>query len=240
MDMVLAIWVICWCLKTAVADVTYAVKGQPNPRYELKAAQLAVAGQPAGRHARYGSRDWLTDLWSDGLAAQTKRRREKVARKAEAPAPTAPAAPLVAPAPQVITPVLATSSAPVATPHTAPAPASVIPLFRYASRQETPMTSTQPSGIEIGRLMPAIDYATKVAEAHQIHSGGGDAKYVSNLQECKLSGEAIASATRAQEASSLAAAAWAAHADELKKQHTVKQAYDVLPDAGDKEFLQGE
>ncbi|MFG1776595.1 hypothetical protein ACGFIG_09220 [Micromonospora sp. NPDC049048] len=79
------IWVIGWMLKTAVEDVTHAVKGTTNPRYELKKAKAKAkaAGQAPPRQPRYGGREWFADLLSDGLEAQTQRRRAKAKDKAQ-------------------------------------------------------------------------------------------------------------------------------------------------------------
>ena len=74
---VLTLWLIIWVVKNAAMDVSCAVTGKPNPRYELKKARAKAAGQPAPATPRYGGRDWFADLVSDGLQAQTERRRAK-------------------------------------------------------------------------------------------------------------------------------------------------------------------
>lgn len=77
-----ALWLIVWLIKNTVMDVSYAISGKPNPRYELKKARARAAGQPLPTQARYGTRDWFADLFSDGLRAQTEWRRRKAAEQA--------------------------------------------------------------------------------------------------------------------------------------------------------------
>jgi hypothetical protein len=76
-----ALWLIVWLIKNATMDISYAINGKPNPRYEIKKAKARAAGQAAPVQPRYGSRDWLADLLSDGLQAQTEWRRRKAAEK---------------------------------------------------------------------------------------------------------------------------------------------------------------
>lgn len=77
------LWLLVWILKNAAMDVMCAAKGTPNPRFELKKQRAKLVGQAAPAQPRYGSRDWFADLWSDGLAANTERRRAKVTAKAQ-------------------------------------------------------------------------------------------------------------------------------------------------------------
>jgi hypothetical protein len=76
------IWVLTWMAKTAATDVLHAVKGTPNPRYELKKQRAAQAGQAVKGQPRYGTREWLGDLYSDALAAHTEKRRAAAKAKA--------------------------------------------------------------------------------------------------------------------------------------------------------------
>ena len=78
---VLTLWLIIWVVKNAAMDVSCAVTGKPNPRYELKKAKARAAGLAAPAQHRYGTRDWFDDLLADGLQAQTERRRRKAAQK---------------------------------------------------------------------------------------------------------------------------------------------------------------
>jgi hypothetical protein len=78
------LWLILWLLKNAAMDVSYAVKGGANPRYELKKAKARAAGQNPPSQPRYGTRDWFTDLLADGLEAQTEHRRRKAGAKRKA------------------------------------------------------------------------------------------------------------------------------------------------------------
>ncbi|MFC6017819.1 hypothetical protein ACFP2T_16580 [Plantactinospora solaniradicis] len=80
---VAALWLILWLVQNAAVDVSCAIKGTENPRYALKRQKALAAGKQAPAQPRYGSRDWFGDLVSDGLAAQTERRRAKAAEKAK-------------------------------------------------------------------------------------------------------------------------------------------------------------
>src|SRR4051812_33752929 len=77
------LWLIVWIVKNAAMDVSCAVTGKPNPRYELKKARARAAGQALPVQPHYGGRDWCADLLSDGLQAQTEWRRRRAAAKAE-------------------------------------------------------------------------------------------------------------------------------------------------------------
>ena len=79
-----ALWLIVWLLKNAAMDVSYAVKGGANPRYEVKKAKARAAGQNPPAQPRYGTRDWFNDLLADGLQAQTEHRRRKADAKRRA------------------------------------------------------------------------------------------------------------------------------------------------------------
>jgi hypothetical protein len=81
------LWLIVWLLKNAAMDVMYASSGKPNPRYEAKKAKARAGGQSDPAQHRYGSRDWFADLLSDGLQAQTDRRRRKADEKRKARGP---------------------------------------------------------------------------------------------------------------------------------------------------------
>lgn len=83
LDVLLAVWVVTWMLKTATQDVAYAVTGKPNPRYELKKQRAAQAGRPAKSQPRYGTREWAADLYSDALAAHTEKRRKAAKAKGQ-------------------------------------------------------------------------------------------------------------------------------------------------------------
>ncbi|MGC9670968.1 hypothetical protein ACNTMW_31025 [Planosporangium sp. 12N6] len=76
------LWLLIWLIKNAAMDISYAVKGTPNPRYELKKTRARAAGQAAPAQPRYGTRDWFADLLSDGLQAQTEWRRRRAAARA--------------------------------------------------------------------------------------------------------------------------------------------------------------
>lgn len=77
------IWVLTWMTKTAATDVLHAVKGTPNPRYELKKQRAAAAGRQVKGQPRYATREWAADLYSDALAAHTEKRRKAAKAKAQ-------------------------------------------------------------------------------------------------------------------------------------------------------------
>ncbi|WP_435233388.1 hypothetical protein [Micromonospora aurantiaca (nom. illeg.)] len=81
--------VLLWCFviayfaKRGAEDLVHAVKGTPNPRYELKRERARAAGQVASAQPRYGTREWFADLYSDALVAHTEKRRRAAAAKAQ-------------------------------------------------------------------------------------------------------------------------------------------------------------
>lgn len=78
------LYLIMWLLKNAAMDVSYALKGKTNPRWELKRDKARAAGQNPPAQPRYGTRDWFNDLLADGLQAQTEWRRRQAAAKRQA------------------------------------------------------------------------------------------------------------------------------------------------------------
>jgi len=245
LELALVVWVLTWCVKNAVADVKYAALGKTPPRYQLRMARLTAAGKPATVPSpRYGSREWMADLWADGLQAHTERRRARSTKRkvaeldaavGEALAVAAPVEPAQeAPKPAVVEPAPAPEP-PAPTPAQESGPgARVIPMFRTPVKEEVPAMS------EITGLQSAIAYAEAQAHAAEQNSLAGGEAYLSSLQGFEVSGQAIEAVALAQEASSDAAAAWRYAAAELAKQLTVKEAYDAVPDAGSKAFVQGE
>ncbi|MFG3639067.1 hypothetical protein ACGF3C_02185 [Micromonospora sp. NPDC047762] len=83
MDPIFWILVITWMVQRGVTDGMYAFRGKPNPRYELKKAKALAAGQAAPEQHRYGGKEWFADLLSDAMAANTEKRRQKAAAKAQ-------------------------------------------------------------------------------------------------------------------------------------------------------------
>lgn len=361
----LIIFLIVYMLKNAVIDAKYAAQGKASPRWEAKLERLKQAGK-SGTKPRYGSKDWFADLVSDGLAAQTERRRTR-ATKAKTgeldaavdealavakPEPTPnfiiefdheedhPAVPaqsgpelhrevqvpdvnsldfgkvmhpchicgsltkltdprspifrsLADPEPKPMctrcahartwhayakliegpvsrtcanklcgkgTPVpdsrpddLCLDCMPMSrraelfnsvletpdqlkarllAPESSRPDAQIIPMF--------PVKKEVPTMSEITGLQSAIAYAEGVAAAHEQHSIAGGEAYRGSLQGFGVSGQAIQVVASAQEFSEMAASAWRAAAAELSKQNVVKEAYDSVPDAGSKAFVQGE
>ncbi|MEV2236718.1 hypothetical protein [Micromonospora sp. NPDC049891] len=309
-DILLAIWVVTWMVKTAAQDVAYAVTGKPNPRYQVKLERARKAGGPTPQQHRYGTRDWLSDLYSDALAAHTEKRRKKAAVKGQPvddmldhagvtpqqqrPAVASPGRRRPAPEPTSVVhddehpycvdpcgPDCArptatnawwrcprcgerkggfrdadaaqadsqnhvcpaqptTPDSPAATPDTNTEPsgeqpklATVIPMFPI-------MKESDMANAEITGLPTAIAFAEGMANAHRAASTAGGEQYVAALRGFEVSGEAIGAVERAREQSQAAAAAWTAAAAEMKKQNTVKEAYQAVPDAGNKKFVTGE
>lgn len=111
--------------------------------------------------------------------------------------------------------------------------APVIPLF--PTTKEITMANSEATG-----LPTAIAYAEAAAQAHDTFATAGSEGYVNALVGFELGDESIGSAREAQEASTNAAAKWAAHAEVLKKQQTGREFYQSNPDAGNKQFLTGE
>lgn len=293
--MVILFWilVITWMLNRAVVDGLYAWRGKPNPRYELRKAQLQATaaanggGQPAVvAQPRYGTRDWWGDLYSDALAANTRWRRGRATAKTgggrvdelvdavrEEPrrpvrdrdarsvvhtdehpycvtscGPTCPAgrgtfgwrcgqcgtdragfaSEDAARADSAAHPCRpADSGAEEADRPTAP----VIPLF--PNLQEVAMSN----GTDVNGLAASIAFAEAAAKAHESFAAAGSEGYTGALAQYEVGDGAIASAREAQEASQIAAAKWAAHLADLTKQTVVKEAYQSVPDAGNKSYL---
>jgi hypothetical protein len=308
-DVLLAIWLFTWMVKTAAQDVAYAVTGKPNPRYELKKAKAVAAGRPAGQQPRYGTRDWLSDLYSDALAAHTEKRRKKAAVKGQpvddmldhagvtprqqSQRGASPRRPRPAPEPTSVvhddehpycvdpcgpdcvrpTAVNAwwrcprcgerkdgfrdanaaqadsqnnicpkqptTPDTPATTPDADTQPgeppklATVIPMFPI-------MKESDMANAEITGLPTAIAFVEGMANAHRAAYSAGGEQFVAALHGFEVSGDAIGAVERAREQSQVAAASWAAAAAELKKQNVVKEAYQAVPDAGNKKFVTGE
>lgn len=279
LDVLFWILVLTWLVKTAAADVLYAVSGKPNPRYELKKQKARAAGQPVKGQPRYGTRDWAADLWSDALAAHTHRRRTKavkakpvddmldVAKVRPGPkkgepewltpdpgegdllAKGLPLCPrcnlgLLAPlsngesrCPVCEPEHMPASTEPAATTPTGEQPtlATVINLFRT----EKEITMPNVNATEVTGLDPAINYARALIIFAGEHGAAGNEGYIGFLAQSKVTGDGLRTAHEMQEAFSLAQSAADRHARELAKQKAVQEAYDLVPDAGDKAFQQG-
>lgn len=82
---IILLWsfVLAWMAKRGAEDLVHAVKGTPNPRYELKKAKARAAGQPVKGQPRYATKEWAADLLSDALVAHTEKRRTKAKAKAQ-------------------------------------------------------------------------------------------------------------------------------------------------------------
>jgi hypothetical protein len=263
---VLALWLILWVIKNAVMDVSCAITGKPNPRYELKKAKAKAAGQPAPAQHSFGTRDWLADLVNDGLQAQTEARRRradkkrKAREKAEREAEEAEQAqaeqgqggeqpgpseqePAAQPDPQTSEPGAGGApdpeqpQPPRPTPQPAEGPdAQVIP-FRKPNQQEEPPVTTEINS-EVQGLDQSIAYAESLAAFAGEHGQAGNEGYIAHLTGAKVEGDGLSTAAEMQEAFTNAQAAAEAHKVELERQKAVQEAYDNNPDAGDKDFQQ--
>jgi len=257
-----ALWLILWLLKNAAMDVSYAVKGGANPRYELKKAKARAAGQNPPAQPRYGTRDWFNDLLADGLQAQTEWRRRKADAKRRAreqaeleqaeaeaeqgdepgqPQPQPDPAPRPDPQPQTSGPGAGGApdpeqqQPPRPTPPPADGPdAQVIP-FRKPNQQEEPPVSTDINS-EVQGLDQSIAYAHSLATFAGEHGQAGNEGYIAHLIGSKVKGDGLGTAAEMQEAFTNAQIAAETHATELEKQKGVQEAYDENPDAGDKGF----
>ncbi|MFI5833234.1 hypothetical protein ACIA5A_06105 [Micromonospora sp. NPDC051300] len=111
--------------------------------------------------------------------------------------------------------------------------ATVIPMFPIL--KETAMPNAEITG-----LPTAIAFAQGMANAHRAASTAGGEQYVAALRSFEVGDGTIATVASARELSAQAAAAWERAADEIGKQNTVKEAYQAVPDAGNKRFVTGE
>lgn len=91
---------------------------------------------------------------------------------------------------------------------------------------------------EILGLDQSINYVEDLGNNAAEHGPAGGEGYIAHLEASNVSGAALASAHAMQQAAQQFAAACAAHAEDLRSQKTVQEAYDQVPDAGDQEFLQ--
>lgn len=247
MEIILIGVALIWLVQNAAVETKHAARGTTSPRWQAKLERLRQQGQQ-GYVPRYGSREWFADLWSDGLEASTEHRRVRSTRRkaaeldtavGEALAVAAPAEPVQEAAqltPNFIFEFDYEEDQPAAepTPHGDPRPdAQVIPMFPTPKEEVSDMS-------EITGLQSAIAYAQQVAGAHAAHSTAGNESYLGSLQSFEVSGEDIHNVAAAQAASSIAAAAWSKAAAGLSRQNVVKEAYDNVPGAGNKRFVQGE
>lgn len=256
-DVLLWIWLLTWMVKTAATDVLYAAKGKPNPRYELKKQKALAAGKPAAGPARYGTRDWLADLYSDALAAHTEKRRAKPAGGTDKPVKVTPEEERPEPVSTSVVhrddqtyvphlpgdpkcphgpekPADPPPAADAAAPPTTNQPlATVIPMFPI-------MKESTMSNAEVTGLPTAIAFAKGMANAHRAAATAGGEQYVAALRGFDVGDGAISTVEHAREMSQQAAAAWERAAAEMQKQTTVGEAYRAVPDAGNKRFVTGE
>lgn len=114
--------------------------------------------------------------------------------------------------------------------------ASVIPMFPTSTEKEHSM-SDQPVA-EVTGLQSAIAYAEGVSGAHAAH--GAAEGFTASLADAGYGDSVLGAVAAAQEASANAGALWAAAAAKLKESNVVKEAYDNVPDAGNKHHVMAE
>jgi hypothetical protein len=93
---------------------------------------------------------------------------------------------------------------------------------------------------EVVGLAQSIAYAEHLAGEAGQHGPDGNESYLQHLAAARVTADGLASARDMQEAFAAAAAAADRHAAELGKQTSVQEAYNVNPDAGDKNFQTGD
>ncbi len=114
-----------------------------------------------------------------------------------------------------------------------PTLATVIPMFPIM--KESTMANAEVTG-----LPTAIAFAQGMANAHRAASTAGGEQYVASLRSFEVGDGPIATVASARELSAQAAAAWERAAAEIAKGNVVKEAYEAVPDAGNKRFVTGE
>lgn len=82
MEVFLIIGAIAWLAQNASVEREHARRGTTSPRWQAKLARMEREGRP-GYVPRYGSRDWVADLWGDFLKAKTEARRASAKRKGD-------------------------------------------------------------------------------------------------------------------------------------------------------------
>jgi hypothetical protein len=181
-----------------------------QPRPDTRTTSPLLPSRPA-RAAAPGSRRWLAEEIAKGTDNQQ------------------PGDPIPAPSVQVDT---GGDTAAREAADTRPL-ANVIPLF--PSTKEIAMANSEATG-----LPTAIAYAEAAAHAHESFATGGSEGYTNALAGFEVSGDALNSASEAQEASTTAAAKWKEHAEIMKTQLTGREFYQANPDAGNKQFMTNE
>lgn len=74
-EWIVALAIIYWVVKGGLSDLTWAVRGQAPPRVAEGRARAAAAGR------RYGARNYLADLWSDGWRTARAKREARVQQR---------------------------------------------------------------------------------------------------------------------------------------------------------------
>lgn len=93
--------------------------------------------------------------------------------------------------------------------------------------------------IEVAGLDQSIGYAQHLAEQAGLHGPDGNEGYLARLADCRVTGPGLGTGRTMQDAFAVAATAAAAHAEQLIRQKSVQEQYEMNPDAGDKTYLTG-
>jgi hypothetical protein len=121
--------------------------------------------------------------------------------------------------------------------------ANIIPMFRpkRSNPKETPEMSTVDTGAEAGTfLVTAVEHCNAVAAAMALHAEGGEGEdFVASLMNEGVHAAPLGAVVAAQEASQVAADAWAHAAKALAPGFGVREAYEQAPGAGSREHVTG-
>ena len=79
MEAIIVLYAMVWLWQSAMTEREHAKRGTVSPRWQAKLARAGVGGTPP----RYGSRDFVADLWGDFLRKRTEARRAATPREGE-------------------------------------------------------------------------------------------------------------------------------------------------------------
>lgn len=111
-------------------------------------------------------------------------------------------------------------------------PTNVIQFPSSTNPKENHMSTTG----EVVGLDQSIAYAKSLAKFAADHASAGNEGYIGHLTSAEVSGATLQSAHEMQAKFGEAMAAAQKHAEDLKNQKSVQEAYDNAPDAGNKQF----
>lgn len=260
------VFLVMYMVKIVAEDTYHGVKGTPNPRHAARARRQKARAKSRtwGAVSNY----WA-DLVEDATQAATENRRRKAAerrqQREEKPDDEIQDAEFWESGEEPLDPWK--EATPAAKPRCWCGKPSADPTGHLAdwppcdyhskTRSEATSPASEPDSnvykfpnqpkendmsdttIEVQGLDQAVTYAQSIAEQAAQHGTAGNEGYIAHLTEHEVSGDALASAHAMQEAFAAAAEAAEQHAADLERGRVVQEAYDVAPDAGDKEFATG-